>query len=675
MIKPLFIQVALPLKISQLFDYLVPPHVEIRNLIPGIRVKVPFGSRQLIGILVRVCKFSSVAFDKLKTAEVLDQTPYFSSDVFNLCEWAHHYYHYPLGEILASALPTLLRKGKAPMDSPTEALFSCTRAKDTGFKQNTDNPHSLTLNLAQHEAIRSILKALNVFQVFLLDGVTGSGKTEVYLQVIQEVITRNKQVLVLIPEISLTTQTIDRFTARFSIPIAIIHSALSEKERWQTWQKARSGEAKIVIGTRSAIFIPFAQLGLIVIDEEQDASFKQQDRFRYHARDLAIVRSRYLNIPILLGSATPSLESLLNAKHKRYCYLTLLERAGEARLPTYRLIDLRLHKVKEGLSLPLLTAMKAELSANNQVMLFLNRRGYAPVLYCISCAWVASCRSCDARMVVHKAKQALHCHHCDAKRNLPLLCEQCGEKALKPIGMGTERLEKTLKDHFPDVPLFRIDRDTTKSQNFDHLFDQIHKASAAILIGTQMLAKGHHFPNVTLVALINADSGLFSIDFRAMEYMGQLLVQVAGRAGREKKEGSVFIQTHYPYHPDLQLLIHQGYPAFSQKLLQERESMQLPPFHYIALFRAEAKSNVQAIHFLARVKKLLFPFTHHVHLLGPTPALISKKKGKYVHHLLLKAKNRKLLQQTLQTVLGKIEKLSSHSSVRWVIEIDPIHVI
>ena len=659
-----YLRIALPTPLRRLFDYLPPQGIDSKCLIPGMRIRVPFQSRTLVGILIAVSPTSSVPYGKLKAAlEVLDEQTLFPDDIFKLCQWAADYYHYSFGEVLASALPTLLRKGK-PVT---------TKNKSIAMIESKDVPPEL--NAAQQHAVTAISVAKETFRVFLLDGVTGSGKTEVYLRSMEQMLNANKQVLVLVPEISLTPQTIERFRARFHLPIVALHSNLSEQERLRAWIAARTGVASIVIGTRSAIFTPFARLGLIIVDEEHDASFKQQDRFRYHARDLAIMRARLNQIPIVLGSATPSLESLLNVKRSRYDYLSLPLRAGGATLPQYHILDLRHARVEDGLSVSLLKTMREHLEQGNQVLLFLNRRGYAPVLYCTQCHFIAGCKRCDARMVYHRTPPRLQCHHCDARGSIPTICAQCGEATLHPIGLGTQRLEQMLSQHFPDVPIIRVDRDNTRRKDaMQNLLAQIHSQEKAILLGTQMLAKGHHFPHVTLVGIVDADSGLFSADFRAAEQMGQLLLQVAGRAGRAEKPGTVVIQTRHPDHPLLQTLLHQGYQHFSEKLLTERQQALLPPFSYFAMFRAEAHAEQSAKHFLTTIKEMCVA-TESITLFGPLPALIAKRKGLHCQHLLIKADGRGVLQQFLKTVLQQIERLPTSQPVKWILDVDPLEVV
>lgn len=681
--KKNYLRVALPTPMRRLFDYLPPQALDSKALILGARVRVPFHHREIVGILFEVVNESSVPAEKLKTAlEVIDKESVFSTDVYELCSWAAGYYHYSLGEVLMSALPGLLRKGKE--NAPSLQVLGGTPVGLAGLPSNAckdtdrvlqDLSKAIKLNSDQQLAINTINAAYDQFQVFLLDGVTGSGKTEVYLQCIESTIRRNQQVLVLIPEISLTPQTIERFRNRFKVSIVALHSSLSEKERLLAWQLARTNEARIVIGTRSAVFTSLANPGLIIVDEEHDTSFKQQERFRYHARDLAIKRASLNQIPIVLGSATPSLESLLNVKRKRYVYLSLPMRAGKAQLPNYQLIDLRYDKPNEGFSNALLTAMQEHLDKENQVLLFLNRRGFAPVLYCLQCHWIAECTRCDARLVYHRRPPRLHCHYCDQQSEIPLYCANCKKTSLEPIGLGTQRIEQTLEKHFPGTPILRIDRDSTRRKGAMQTFiDDINSHKKAILLGTQMLAKGHHFPRVTLVGIMDADSGLFSADFRVVEQMGQLLVQVAGRAGREEKLGSVLMQTRNPEHPLLQMLIHQGYSPFAQALLKEREQAALPPFSYFAVIRAEAYKEKTLNHFLMTVKNNCNSFADQINVLGPLTALMAKRKGLHCQHLVIKAQKRPVLQTFLQTLLQKIEKLTVSQTVKWVLDVDPIDI-
>lgn len=659
--KILRIAVSTPLR--QHFDYLPPEGSDHETFSPGMRVRVPFGKREVIGIVVGFAEEPSIPIDKLKRIkEILDPAPIISEDIMQLCVWAADYYHHSLGDIFSTALPVLLRKGKKMPMTVVDDHRICIAKNEK------------ELNEEQALAVNAIQSALNTFQVFLLEGVTGSGKTEVYLQVISKVLKQKKQVLVIVPEIGLTPQTIQRFRDRFDGVVIALHSGLTNKERLQAWAAAKTGEANIIIGTRSAIFTPFFKLGLIVVDEEHDASFKQQDGFRYHARDLAIMRGRILTIPVILGSATPSLETLQNALQGRYHHLRLLHRAGQATLPETQMIDIRHLPLQEGLSSILLTEIKNHLEKNQQVMLFLNRRGFAPVLMCHGCGWMAVCKKCDTRMTYHQNPHGLHCHHCGAFRSMISTCESCQQKELFMVGLGTERLEKTLEKCFSNYSIARMDRDNIKGKNaIDTLLEEIHAGKHQILIGTQMLAKGHHFPEVTLVAIIDADGGFFSADFRALERMGQLLLQVSGRAGRVEKKGTVMIQTHHPDHPLLHQLLHEGYFPFATALLEERKKANLPPYAYFAILRAEAKKAESALQFLQNIKSVAGS-SREVKLLGPVSSFMPKRAGRHRMQLLIQSAKRSALQHFLKSFVPEIEKIKNTKSVRWSLDVDPVEM-
>jgi primosomal protein N' (replication factor Y) len=655
------LQIAVPTPLRRYFDYLAPLDCDPGLLQVGMRIKVPFQKRELVGILMGISSKSTFAREKLKTAiSILDSHSLIPDEILQLCLWAADYYHYPIGEVLAAALPAWLRKGK---------IIDCSKLKKLK-KTDRLSEAPRTLDLAQENVLAAIRKAANGFHVFLLDGVTGSGKTEVYLQAMIPVLEKEKQVLVLVPEIGLTPQTIQRFEERFCQPIITIHSGMTEKQRFLAWTQAKSGEANIIIGTRSAIFTPFKNLGLIIVDEEHDLSFKQQDGFRYHARDVAIKRAHTNAIPIILGSATPSLESLYNAQQQRYQHLRLIERAGNAKLPEFKIIDIRNQSLEQGLSASLLSELRAHVSKGDQVMLFLNRRGFSPVLHCPSCGWMVICKRCDTRMTYHYKAARLHCHHCDSQKNVMKKCEGCGATDLHPVGQGTERLEKLLEMHFPEYSIARIDRDSTRRKNaMADVLSDIQNGKHQILIGTQMLAKGHHFPNVTLVAIVDADSGFFSTDFRALERMGQLLLQVSGRAGRDEKPGKVLIQTRHPDHPLLYQLLHENYHAFSQTILQERSEASLPPFSFFALFRAEANQIDYAMEFLVEVKK--FIKNSEIQVMGPIAAPMPRRAGRYRVQLLLQAKQRGRLQQVLKELMTNLDTNRMKQRVRWSLDVDP----
>ncbi|MGH8493679.1 MAG: primosomal protein N' [Moraxellaceae bacterium] len=723
-----FLQLALPSPLRQTFDYILPAKIDPPPV--GARVRVPFGKQELIGICLGISEESHIPEAKLRTAnEALDTEPVLPESLFKLCTWAASYYQHPLGEVFDTALPVLLRQGE-PLAAPGETRWRPTRlgelfpldgsikrapkqiaallalrehpegmippllsslgierptllalqkkelvecitlappAEETASGKLREPP--LALNAEQKVAVDALADSAGKFQPFLLFGVTGSGKTEVYLQAIAEVLARGKQALVLVPEIGLAPQTVARFRARFQTEIAVLHSGRNERERLDAWRAARSGRAGIVIGTRSAVFTPLARPGLIIVDEEHDLSFKQHEGFRYHARDLAVRRAQLENTPVLLGSATPALESLSNARHGRYHLLELKSRAAGASAPAMKLIDLRHQPLREGFSEPLMNAIAHKLQRGEQVLVFINRRGFAPVLLCHDCGWQAHCRRCDARPTLHRSPMRLHCHHCGHESAPPAQCPDCGSADLRGIGMGTERVDDVLRQRFPKIPLFRVDRDSTRRKEaLSELYRDIHAADAALLVGTQMLAKGHHFPKVTLVAVLDIDGGLFGADFRAPEHMAQLIVQVAGRAGRAEKAGLVLLQTHQPDHPLLHELIVAGYAAFADRALAEREGLGFPPSGYLALLRAEATDASRPLAFLQAAASLV---PAGIQGWGPVPAPMEKRAGRFRAHLLLQADGRRPLQEALPALIAKMEALPDSRRVRWSVDVDP----
>ena len=722
------LRIAIPTPLYRSFDYLPPSGTDCAQLQPGLRVRVPFGRRHVIGVLLAVTTDSDVPRSKLKPATaVIDRIPVIGDDVMVMVQWASAYYHCPIGEAMAAAMPVMLRRGESPdaaavtiwqlsaagraidpgsltraprqaavmtylmsqpngvpreaIDAPASVLhaladkgwiIASTRTNTVApTAPVTESPHQL--NPDQQQALDAIQANPAGFQPWLLEGVTGSGKTEVYLRVIEAVLARQQQVLVLVPEIGLTPQLVARFQRRFPVPLALLHSGLNERERLAAWQQARSGAAPVVIGTRSAIFTPLARPGLLVVDEEHDASLKQQDGFRYSARDLAVWRARHLDIPIVLGSATPSLESLYNVAQGRYRHCTLPERTAGARLPAFKVLDIRHQPLEHGLSYPLLEVIREHLDRDGQVLLFLNRRGYAPTLMCHDCNWMAECRRCDARMTWHRADGRLHCHHCGSQRPVDTRCPQCGSEELHPVGQGTERVEQALMERFTDIERIRIDRDTTRRKGeLDSLLSRARDGKRQLLLGTQMLAKGHHFPNVTLVAILDADHGLFSTDFRASERMAQLIIQVAGRAGRHERPGEVIIQTAHPDHPLLQLLVTRGYPAFAEAALAERQAAGLPPTTRIALLRAEAADARRPIEFLEQARQRISDSgMSDVEAWGPVPATMERRAGRYRAQLLLQATQHGRLQQLLNGLVRQLEGLKTARRVRWSIDVDP----
>ncbi len=737
------LRVALPLPLPRLFDYLPAEGMRPDPLHRGRRVQVPFGSRELVGVVAGVGPPAADAPDLRTAGAVLDATPLLHGELFDSLQWLTRYLHAPLGEVLATALPAALRRGEplpdthgwawqlteagrtalsglragrprrfaellqsAPRDADTlDALAeggagigaldlpaSDTHAPDPdwraaaralakrGLAERIPVPASQrapvpqpgpTPNVEQQAAVDA-LAASTGFTPLLLDGVTGSGKTEVYLQAISDCLARGRQALVLVPEIGLTPQTLARFRARLGVPVHALHSGLNDGERARVWAAAWRGEARVIVGTRSAVFTPLPDAGLIVVDEEHDGSYKQQVGIRYHARDFALVRGKALDIPVVLGSATPSLESLHNARSGRYLHLRLTARAGVAQPPSVRVLDVRKRPLQAGLSPELLAAIRAALDAGGQVLVFKNRRGYAPVLLCHDCGWSAQCRRCDAAMTVHAGGRRLQCHHCGARQAAPNACPDCGGLALQPQGIGTERLEEVLSGIFDDVPVLRVDRGSTQRRDaLAALLGELGERPG-ILVGTQMLAKGHDLPNLTLVAVVGIDEGLFSADFRAGEKLAQLLVQVAGRAGRAARRGEVVLQTHHPEHPLLQTLIAGGYHAFAEAELAQREAAEFPPFAHLALLRAEAQHAEPPQAFLQASKAALRDADAQLVLQGPLPAPMPKRAGYQRAQLLLSSPRRGALHAAIERALPAIHASPDARKVRWSLDVDPI---
>lgn len=729
------LRLAVTSPLRQIFDYLPPEGIsdqELARLQPGSRVMVPFGARQVCAILIEVAADSALPREKLKAAgRILDREALISPTLVSLCRWAADYYKHPPGEILAAALPTALRKGKAhqlntqtcwqlstagkglPADALPRAprqgellrlllqqkLLNVSALEQAGIRRGTVRdmvkkglveevqlcpvPRAPTinpgppLNPEQEAAVSAIARDGGSFGVWLLDGITGSGKTEVYFRLIEQALGRNLQVLVLIPEIGLSPQTLSRFENRFRARIAVMHSGLADGARQAAWEDARSGLADIVIGTRSAVFTSLDRPGLIVVDEEHDGSYKQQDGFRYSARDIAVKRGQLEDIPVILGSATPSLESLGNAAAGRYGHLRLRQRATRSQLPHIATLDVRHLPMQGALSPPLIEEVHAELDAGNQALLFLNRRGYAPSLQCHDCGYVAGCRHCDARLTLHRSAGELRCHHCDWRCQCPSRCPTCRSSQLEPSGVGTEQTEQVLRQHFPAVPLYRVDRDSMQRRGaMEDMLEAVHGGQPCLLLGTQMLTKGHHFPDVTLVGLLDVDAALFSPDFRGPERMGQLVTQVAGRAGREQKPGRVILQTHYPDHPLLQVLLQQGYEKFADQLLEERRSTTMPPYGQLLLFRAEARDMQSAELFLQQLRQHgERKSPRGVGFIGPVPAPLQRKSGRYRAQLVISAGQRWAARQIAETLVLQAEQLPLGKRVRWSIDVDPVDMV
>ncbi|MGY6772749.1 primosomal protein N' [Gallibacterium sp. ZY190522] len=728
------VRVALDIALRNQFDYLLPDSLEVTI---GTRVLVPFGTQKRIGIVSEFLPASEV--ENLKAVlKVLDQQPLFDEKMWQLLLWAKDYYHYPIGEALFTALPIKFRKEEHPSLTQLQ-FYQLTESGKAALAENSLKralkQQEMLRFLLQHQRLekesdifsatikrqllqknyvelitdeqpklwfeRAIISAIPLvneknklmlnkeqalavsqislrqgFHSWLLQGVTGSGKTEVYLQVIEEVLKQKRQVLVLVPEIGLTPQIIRRFNLRFNVPIGVLHSNMTDNSRLQVWQQAKKGELAIVIGTRSAIFTQFYDLGLIVLDEEHDQSFKQQEGWRYHARDLAVYRAKQHHIPIILGSATPSLESLHNVENRKYHFIPLRYRATNQVTNHQIVVDLKTQPMENGLSYALLQQMKQVLERGEQVLLFLNRRGFAPVYLCHECGTVETCPRCNRPYTYHQSRNILQCHHCDAQKTIPFQCKNCGSTHLLTTGIGTEQLEQVLQQKFPQYQIARLDRDNvTKKGELDRYLDEIGQGKRKILIGTQMLAKGHHFPNVGLVGLINIDSALFSSDFRAEERLAQLYVQVAGRTGRGNKAGVVLLQTHYPEHPLFNTLVSKGYSAFSQQALLQRQQFQLPPYSYQALLKASGNNETQLSQsltfFVEQVKNLPQACLEQLQIVGPLPALMEKRAGKYRWYVLFQHQQRSKLHQVLFYIETLLNTNKFVSGVRLSLDIDP----
>lgn len=716
-------QVCIPHTQRDYFDYLAgdfSPAV-------GSRVWVPFRHKQRLGLIIS--KQERETADSLKTIETLiDAYPLLSHSVLQLCRWVSNYYQAPLSEVIPLALPKKYREGAAselPVKNVYYLAKSVNEAKalingkackqhalvellaceptfytkgqlyNKGFSQAQlksllekniialsqqpllPPPNQLTkeppyhLNPEQEEAFKAISCCLQHYHCFLLQGVTGSGKTEVYFQLIRNVLDENKQVLLVVPEIGLTPQLLARFSARFSESMVVIHSNLNESERQIAWQLAHQAIAKIVIGTRSAVFTSMPALGLIIIDEEHDSSLKQMEGVRYSGRDTALMRAYFADIPIVLGSATPSLESLYNCQQGKYSLLRLNRKALASSELHYQVIDLRAVHLHHGLAPKTLAIISEHLQQGNQVLVFLNRRGFAPILLCHQCGWMANCHACDSHLTMHRKLGQLICHHCGSVKNIPHLCASCHQPTLLPIGTGTQRLEEHLQSQFPNTTLLRIDRDGIRRKNaLNSQLEQIRRGEAQLIIGTQMLAKGHHFPRLTLAVIVDADTGFYNQDFRSLERFGQLLTQVAGRAGRAHYPGQVLIQTHFPQHPSLNLLLQQGYAYFAQTLLAMRKEAMLPPYHFLALIRAQDKHPEKVLSFLHLLKEALQK--EAVEVLGPAPAPLARKALQHRMQLLVKSTSRPKLQQALTRLRGWLTMTKQSNAIRWSIDVDPV---
>ena len=714
---PQVIKVVVPRPIWQTYDYRLPD--SLPSVSPGSRVRVPFGPISVIAIVVGISKRSEHAGELRSVLNVLEKQPIFADDLLRLAEWLASYYHCPIGTVIETMLPTEVLRGRSLVSEteyvwtiiPQENELEFKRAKRqqeawglltrNGAMSNAElreedvarsvliamerkglirrvallpkyefNARNIKPTPEQVYAIDHICSALDVFGVHVLDGITGSGKTEVYIRVIKEVLAQGKQVLILVPEIALTPQTANHFRQRFG-SVAILHSMRTNVQRFDTWCRVANGEYRLVLGTRSAIFTPFKDLGLIVVDEEHDNSYKQSDSLRYSARDAAIVRARDLNIPVILGSATLSLETVENIKRKKYAMYKLPSRPGIAKLPKFQLIDIRGQILQGGMCHTLIEVMRRHLDEKGQVLVLINRRGYAPSLVCHDCGQRARCQDCDVLLTLHEyPRRELQCHHCDRRYTPPRSCPDCAGDKFVSVGAATQRVVETLEDAFPEVPVRRIDRDVINTnRKLEQTFEDMQSTERCILVGTQMLAKGHHLPNVTLVAVLKADAGFFSSDFRAAERTAQLIVQVAGRAGRAEREGEVWIQTYDPDHPHLESLATSGYAGFVKTELILRKDAKLPPYSHLALLRAEGSNADDVSSFLQHLlREIHSPGTEK---LGPAPAAIPRLNNRWRCQAALVDFDRKRLHAALSSIA---KTAVARTRIRWSIDVDPLEM-
>lgn len=653
------VRVALDVPLATLFEYSLPEGIEARA---GDRVAVRFGAQQKIGVVIEDHIAPQLAAGRIKPISARrDDAPRLPPDWLALMRFLSGYYQRPLGETVISSLPPRLRSTK-PL--PRKVLKSEAAPSGTRFVQS----HALTA--LQTGVVERIAQG---FHAYLLHGVTGSGKTEVYLNLVARTLERGEQALVLVPEISLTPQLEARFRHAFpETTLALMHSGLEDIARTGAWLAAARGTAGIVLGTRLAVLAPLPKLGMIVVDEEHDASFKQQEGLRYSARDAAVYRAKLAGCPVILGTATPSLESWHNWTLGRYERLELAERASPgARLPAVQTVDMRQDPPEEGFSKKIIEAIAKRLASREQSLIFINRRGYAPVLACEACGWTAGCERCTARMVLHAADRRLHCHHCGAQAAIPRSCPTCGNVDLKPMGRGTQRVEETLAARFPDARIVRIDRDSARRRGeLTRTLEGIRRGEGDILVGTQLLAKGHDFPALTLVGVLNADSALVSTDYRAPERLFAVLEQVAGRAGRRERPGEVLIQTRYPHHPLFKALERHDFRGFAESQLADRKAAGFPPFVFEAALRAEAPKLDLAIEFLKGAAAAVQP-PEEVRVFDPVPHILTRRADLDRAQLVMQSGSRQALQDHLRRLSEHLFE-SAPRQIRWHLDVDPI---
>ena len=721
-----FVEVAVAVPLAEPFVYRWPGSAPPP---PGCRVRVPLGSRERIGVVVRHPAAAGIDARRIKSiTDVLDEEPVLDAELLALLRWCAEYYHHPVGEVLSQALPVLLRQGRRAV-ARREPAWEITRAGRSqaireprrcgarqaevfellqrcgpltagelsqsglsravlrrmaarGWIRATDAPRAPgaaraptdcppDLTEEQQRCLTAVSGARDGYRAYLLQGVTGSGKTEVYMRLIAQQRQAGRQSLLLVPEIGLTPQLVRRLEARFGGGLALMHSGLADGERLQAWQAVRTGEAQVVVGTRSAVFAPLVSPGLIIVDEEHDVSYKQQEGFRYSARDLAVARARRLGIPVILASATPSLESVHNASGGRYHLLRMARRIGSAGKPEIRIIDMNRHASRHDLSTPLVATIERHLADGHQVLLFLNRRGFAPVLLCTACGTTEECDRCDARLTLHASSGRLRCHHCGRTRQLRWACGVCGTERLA-VGAGTQRVTDALCTLFPQARIARLDRDAASRRgSLQTVLADVERGDTQILVGTQMLTKGHDFPRVTLVGVLSADQGLFGSDFRSSERLAQILLQVAGRAGRRDRPGEVLIQSYYPAHPLLTCLAAQDYDAFSGLALAERRAAGWPPFSHLIVWRAEAGQRAPAHAFLGRVAAVARRTATAVEILGPAAPGMERRSGRYRAQLVFQSDRRAPLHELTQAMLRRARTWREARRVRWSVDVDP----
>jgi primosomal protein N' (replication factor Y) len=654
------VRVALPVTVDRLFDYWYPDGLDVRA---GSVLRVGLGKRKLIGVAVEKGGESELPPERLAPIEELLALPPLPDDLLTTARFVAEYYQQPIGQCFAQMLPPLARRK---------------RAGQRERQPNEPTSRVAHLNAEQRRALDIVLTDPDRYSPSLLQGVTGSGKTEVYFEAAERVIAAGRQALVLVPEINLTPQLEGRIMA--ALPQArcvTLHSALAPGKRLENWLAAAHAEADLVVGTRLAVFAPLPNLGLVVVDEEHDASFKQQDGLRYHARDVAVYRARLREVPIVLGSATPSLETYVAARRGRYRSVALHRRARpHSALPAVTLVPNRAPQMREGLGPDLRAAIAERLRRKEQTLIFINRRGFAPSLLCAACGWKAECPRCAARLVVHRGAAQIRCHHCGHGQSLPRACPHCGNQDLVPVGFGTQRLESALADLFPGARALRIDRDSTQRiGSFATMLERIVAGEVDILVGTQMLAKGHHFPRLTLVGVLGADNALYSADFRATERVFALLEQVAGRAGRDALAGEVMVQTDFPEHPLYSALRIHDYDRFAQALLRERESLGLPPFAHLALLSAEAAARASVEAFLRKAfeagRQIVAARGLSCEVYSPVPAALSRRAGLERGQVLVQSARRSALREFLPAWRTELERTGPRR-VRWSVDVDPL---